>query len=280
MTAARRLMVVAAHPDDETLGFGGVLARYAGEGVDTFLITATRGERGRYFGHRVDSPEHPGRVALAEMRERELRAAAAVLGIRQVSVLDYHDQELDRAPVQEALSAIVSHIREARPQVLLTFAPDGAYGHPDHIAISQLATAATVAAADPDYGDGVQSLGAAHAVSKLYYLAWNEAAWAAYQAAFKKLVFTVDGIERQATPWPEWSLTTVIDTRQWWPTVWSAVSCHESQVGGYAALKALDPDQHEALWGSQSFYRAFSLVNGGRHRESDLFEGLELRSHT
>jgi len=274
-------MVVAAHPDDEALGFGGVLARYAGEGVETFLVTATRGERGRYFGHRVDSPEHPGRVALAAMRERELRAAAAVLGIRQVFVLDYHDQELDRAPVQEALSAIVSHIREARPQVLLTFGPDGAYGHPDHIAISQLATAATVAAADPHYaGDGVQTLGTAHAVSKLYYLAWSEAAWAAYQAAFKKLVFTVDSVERQATPWPEWSLTTVIDTRQWWPTVWSAVSCHESQVGGYAALKALDSNQHEALWGSQSFYRAFSLVNGGRHRESDLFEGLEPRSHT
>ena len=280
MTGALRLMVVTAHPDDETLGFGGVLARYASEGIETFLLTATRGENGRYFGHGVDSPEHPGRAALSQIRERELHAAAAALGVGQVSLLDYHDQELDRADVAEAVTAIVEHIRRARPHVLLTFAPDGAYGHPDHIAISQLTTAATVASADPEYGaERGRHLGPAHTVSKLYYLAWNASTWAAYQAAFKRLVATVDGVERQAAPWPDWALTTVIDTRRWWATVWRAVSCHASQVGAYAALKALDPSQHEALWGSQSFYRAFSLVNGGRRRESDLFEGVDRLSH-
>ena len=280
MTEALRLMVVTAHPDDETLGFGGVLARYANEGIETFLVTATRGDRGRYFGHAIDSTEHPGRAALSQIRERELHAAAAALGVRQVSLLDYEDQQLDRAHVADAVTAIVGHIRRARPQVLLTFAPDGAYGHPDHIAVSQLATAAIVASADPTYGaDRGQHLGPAHTVSKLYYLAWSEPTWAVYQAAFKKLVANVDGVERQATPWPDWTLTTVIDTRQWWPVVWRAVSCHESQVGAYAALKTLTPAQHEALWGSQSFYRAFSLVNGGRQRESDLFEGVERPSH-
>jgi LmbE family N-acetylglucosaminyl deacetylase len=275
MTEALRLMVVTAHPDDESLGFGGVLARYASEGVEIFLVTATRGERGRYFGHPIDSPEHPGRAALSQIRERELHAAAAALGVRQVSLLDYEDQHLDRAHVGEAVTAIVGHIRKARPHVLLTFAPDGAYGHPDHIAVSQLATAAAVASADPSYGaDRGQNLGPTHAVSKLYYLAWSKAAWAAYQAAFKKMVAMVDGVERQATPWPDWALTTVIDTRQWWPIVWRAVTCHESQVGAYAVLKTLEPAGHEALWGSQSFYRAFSLVNGGRTRESDLFEGV------
>ena len=63
MGEALRLMVVAAHPDDETLGFGAVLARYASEGVETFLVTATRGERGRYLDHRPDDPGHPGAVA-------------------------------------------------------------------------------------------------------------------------------------------------------------------------------------------------------------------------
>lgn len=281
MTDALRLMVVTAHPDDETLGFGGVLARYANEGIETFLVTATRGDRGRYFGHATDSPEHPGRAALSQIRERELHAAAAALGVRHVSLLDYEDQHLDRALVFEAVTAIVGHIRRARPQVLLTFAPDGAYGHPDHIAISQLATAAIVASADPDYGaERGLNLGPTHAVSKLYYLAWSAATWAAYQAAFRKLVVTVDEVERQATPWPDWALTTVIDTRQWWPVVWRAVSCHESQVGGYAALKTLQPAEHESLWGSQSFYRAFSLVNGGRTRESDLFEGVARPSYS
>ncbi len=275
------MMVVAAHPDDETLGFGGVLARYAQQGVRTFLVTATRGERGRYFGHAADRPEHPGTAALADIREQELHKAAETLGVERVFLLDYADQHVDAAPVADAVSAIVECIRQSRPDVVLTFPPDGAYGHPDHIAVSQLATAAIVAAGDPNYGAQRQKhLGPAHLVSKLYYLAWSEAAWAVYQAAFKKLVAMVDGVERQATPWPHWALTTVVDTREWWPIVWRAVSCHESQVGGYAALKALDPSQHEALWGSQSFYRAFSLVNGGRRRETDLFEGFDRPSRS
>ena len=258
---ARRLMVVTAHPDDETLGFGGVLARYAAEGVETFLVTATRGERGRYLGHPSDSPEHPGRAALAQIRERELRAAAAALGVKETCLLDYEDQQLDRADPAEAIAAIAGHIRRRKPQVVLTFAPDGAYGHPDHVAISQFATAAVVEAAR------------VHAVSKLYYLAWNDAVWAAFEAAYKKLGVTVDGVERRTTPWPDWALTTVVDTREWVPAVWRAVACHESQTAGYASLKSLSPSQQEAIWGSQSFYRAFSLVNGGRQREVDLFDG-------
>ena len=63
-------------------------------------------------------------------------------------------------------------------------------------------------------------------------------------------------------------------SRTFWPTVWRAVSCHESQVAAYERLKDLSPEHHEALWGSQSFYRAFSTVNGGRARETDLFEGI------
>lgn len=274
MTAARRLMVVAAHPDDESMGFGGVLARYASEGAGTFLVTATRGERGRYFGHLAGSAEHPGRAALSSIRERELRAAAAVLGIGHVAVLDYRDQQIDQVAVNDGVPAIVEQIRRARPHVVLTFAPDGAYGHTDHIAISQLTTAAIVAATDASYDAG-RDLGRPHVVSKLYHLAWNARAWAAYEAAFRKLVFTVDGVERQATPWPDWAVTTVIDTRQWWPAVWRAVSCHESQVSAYAALQGLGPDQREAPWGSLSFYRVFSLVNAGRQRESDLFEGID-----
>jgi LmbE family N-acetylglucosaminyl deacetylase len=274
-TERRRLMVVAAHPDDETLGFGGVLARYAGEGVETFLVTATRGERGRYGTHRVGSPEHPGPAALARIRARELGEAAAVLGVGHVALLDYEDQQVDRAEVIEAVGAIVGWIREARPHVVLTFAPDGAYGHPDHIAVSQFTTAATVAAADPAFGiDRGRQLGPPHVVSKLYYLAWGRAAWTAFEAAFKKLVITVDGVERQATPWPDWAVTTVVDTHASSEAVWRAVSCHASQTDVYAALATLTAAEREALFGSLSFYRAFSLVNGGRAVESDLFEGF------
>ena len=275
MSTGRRLMAVLAHPDDESLGVGGTLARYAGEGVDVTLVTATRGDRGRFRGHRPGEAQHPGREALARIREAELRAAAGVLGVREVVVLDYRDQELDRADPGDVTARIAALIRRARPDVVVTFGPDGAYGHPDHVAISQLTAAAIVAAADggPDAGrDGATA--PPHAVAKFYYLAWPEPTWTAYQAAVKRLSVTVDGVDRHATPWPDWAITTEIDTRDVWPTVWRAVSCHASQLAAYARLGDLSPEHHRRLWGRQSFYRVFSRVNGGRAREADLFEGV------
>jgi LmbE family N-acetylglucosaminyl deacetylase len=270
-----KLMAVLAHPDDESLGVGGALAKYASEGVEVYVVTATRGDGGRYHGHPPADSRHPGPAALASIREAELRAAASVLGVREVSLLGYQDQQLDRASPREAVADIVRHLRRVRPDVVVTFGPDGAYGHPDHVAICQFTTAATVAAADAEFrSDGDEPETRPHAVSKLYYIAWPEPAWAAYEAAFRKLRSTVDGFERQATPWPDWAITTVIDTREVWPTVWRAVSCHESQITAYERLKELSPEHHEALWGRQSFYRAFSTVNGGRSRETDLFHGI------
>ena len=67
--------------------------------------------------------------------------------------------------------------------------------------------------------------------------------------------------------------TTMIDTSEAWRAVWHAISCHKSQLPTYDRLTSLSPDEHRSLWGRQSFYRAFSTVNGGRARETDLFEG-------
>src|SRR5881296_3568986 len=109
--AAPRLMAVLAHPDDESLGVGGTLAKYASEGVETFLLTATRGDAGRYRDRRPGDAQHPGPTALASIREGELRAAASVLGVRDVALLDYRDQQLDRANPQEVVAAIIQHLR-------------------------------------------------------------------------------------------------------------------------------------------------------------------------
>src|SRR6476661_6076381 len=141
-----RLMCVLAHPDDESLGMGGTLAKYAAEGVETYLVTATKGERGRSGSAEPLTPEEVGRL-----RHAELCAAARELGVREVSLLGYRDAELDRANPAEAIGRIVAHLRRVKPEVVLTFGPDGAYGHPDHIAISQLTTAAVIAAADPAF---------------------------------------------------------------------------------------------------------------------------------
>ena len=84
----------------------------------------------------------------------------------------------------------------------------------------------------------------------------------------------VDGAARRPLAWPEWAITTRIDTAERWRTCWRAISCHRSQLPAYDDLLALPEEQHRALWGNQGFYRAFSLVNGGRAPEHDLFQGL------
>jgi len=284
VTPTLGLLAILAHPDDESLGFGGILAKYAAEGIGTALVTATLGQAGRYHGVREgEGPGHPGREALTRIREAELRAATAVLGIRDVTLLRYQDGALDQVDPVEATLKIAREIRRLRPQIVVTFAPDGVYGHPDHIAISQFAASAVVAAADPGHDARIaraaSSAGAptafpAHAVSKFYYMVSTEDSIAAYQAAFKKLTSTVDGVERQAQGWPDWEVTTIVDTRDHWPTVWKAAACHDSQIASYQRLRELSPEHHEALWGRQHFYRVFSTVNGGRRRETDLFEGL------
>ncbi len=254
-----KLMAILAHPDDESLGLGGVLARYAAEGVETFVVCATRGERGRFGTAEVrPAPEVVGRA-----REAELRAAARELKVKEVHFLDYIDKDLDQADPAEVIGRIVAHLRRVKPQVVVTFGPEGVYGHPDHIAISQFATSATVAAAGDDYR-----------TSKLYYMVSTHDSWAAYQAAFRDVKSTVDGVDRRATPWPDWAITTRVDTAAYWEQVWRAVKCHKTQIALFSKLGELTEEHHRGLWGSQQFYRAFSLVNGGRKLETDLFEGI------
>src|SRR4051794_13367569 len=262
-------MCVLAHPDDESLGTGGTLAKYAAEGVETYLVTATRGDRGRFD----DASVSPGAEVVGKAREAELLAAARELGLSEVRFLDYPDGAVDQVDTAAAIEKIAGHIRRVRPHVVVTFGPDGAYGHPDHVAISQLTTAAIVCAADPSSAVTSESAGP-HRVAKLYFIAWSPKKWSAYQAALKTLVSEVDGKARQAVPWPEWAITTVIDTSGVWPTVWRAVSCHKTQMTVYKKLGSLSDAHQRSLWGTQEFYRAFSVVNGGRVQESDLFAGL------
>lgn len=272
MSEQLKLMCILAHPDDETLGFGGILARYADEGVATSLVTATRGEHG-WPGADED---YPGPKALGRVREQELHAAAEVLGLGEVRFLDYEDGQLDQADPREAVARIVAHLRRVRPHVVATFGPDGAYGHPDHIAISQFATAAVVAAADPSYGAG-NGL-PPHRVSKLYYRGEREESAAAYEAAFGELVMEVDGHSRRLVSWEPWEITTRIDTAAYAGRIWEAIACHRSQLPGYEALRRLPAHHRHNLWAVQSLYRAYSLVNGGRSIERDLFAGLRAGS--
>ncbi len=265
-----RLLAIFAHPDDESLGAGSTLAKYAAEGVEVHLICATKGERG-WTGSEEDNP---GLRELGNMRERELLAAAKVLGIQQVYFLDYVDGDLDQAPQGEAIDKIAALIREIRPQVALSFGPDGIYGHPDHIAISQFSHAACIRAADVSFSGVHGSAYAPHCVSKFYYMVIEKELAVNYAKVFGDIRMNIDGIDRTVWPWANWAFTTTIDGSKYWRAALRAVNCHQTQVAIYGDLNKLSEEGSIQLWGHRTYYRAFSFVNAGRKHEVDLFEGL------
>lgn len=267
MTETLRLLAVFPHPDDETLGLGGTVAKYSAEGVETYLVCATRGERGWFDS---EGP-NPGLDGVGKIREAELRCAAQHLGLREVTFLGYLDGDVDQAPPAEIIGRIATHIRRIRPQVIVTFSPDGSYGHPDHIALSQFANAAIVAAADPST-EGVA--GQPHRVSKFYYMVDSQRLVRAANEVFGGISMDVDGVNRQHQGWDDWEITTRFDTRPHMPAVHKAMRCHKSQLPGYGPVGDQPIEELEWLFGEGTFYRVFSLVNGGRAVEADLFEGV------
>lgn len=193
------LMVVHAHPDDECLGTGGLLARSAAEGVRTVLVTATGGEEGEM--HDPDRTEEEARPHMAEIREGELRRAVAVLDVTALELLGYRDSGMIGTPAnehpdnfhnadpEEAIGRLVRLIRRHRPQVLVTYNEDGGYGHPDHLQCHRVTVAAFDAAGDvarfPDAGS-------AWTVGKLYAIAWSREAWRALR----------DEMQARGLKWP------------------------------------------------------------------------------
>lgn len=156
----KKLLVVLAHPDDETFGMGGTLALYAQRGVEVHLICATRGEEGE-----ID-PEYQETIhSAACLRTQELRCAAAILGVKNIHFLNYrdsgmsgsdankHPRALAAQPVEQVAAEVAQLIRAIQPEVVITFDPIGGYRHPDHIAIHQATVEAFRLANDDDFVD-------------------------------------------------------------------------------------------------------------------------------
>jgi LmbE family N-acetylglucosaminyl deacetylase len=156
----KTLLAVLAHPDDETFGMGGTLAMYARQGVNIQLVCATRGEVGE-----ID-PEFKEKLnSAACLRTQELRCAAETLGIKTVHFLNYrdsgmpgspdnsHPKAMAAQPVTQVAGEVAHHIRQIRPEVVLTFDPIGGYRHPDHIAIQQATVMGFDLAGDPAFED-------------------------------------------------------------------------------------------------------------------------------
>lgn len=136
-TSLKKLLAVFAHPDDESFICGATLAKYASEGVDITLVSATRGEMGRRMGN----PPYLNRESMAAAREMELRNACDSLGIRQLLFLDIRDKTVEFADENTLTTRIANLIQEVDPDVVLTF-HEKLGGHPDHCAIGKATTAA------------------------------------------------------------------------------------------------------------------------------------------
>src|SRR5215472_18137342 len=132
--SAQRLLGVFAHPDDEVFCAGGTMARAAQAGAEVMIVSATRGERGQ-----IRDPAAATRATLGAVRAGELRAAAAELGVQHVQVLAYPDGTLPDHR-SSLCAAITDIVRQFNPDAVITFGADGGYGHPDHVAISELTT--------------------------------------------------------------------------------------------------------------------------------------------
>ncbi len=157
-----KLLCITAHPDDEAGGFGGTLALYAERGVEISLICLTAGTAARNRGGAKTDAE------LAEMRTRELGDSCRLLGVKHWEILGYQDAHLAEADLPEVIGQLVKRIRQIRPQVVVTYGPDGGFtGHPDHAMAGVFATMAFQWAGRTDR---YPEFGTPYASQKLYYV--------------------------------------------------------------------------------------------------------------
>jgi LmbE family N-acetylglucosaminyl deacetylase len=246
--AEKRLMFVLAHPDDETFGPGGTIAKCAREGVRVSAIIATSGQAGQSSGL-ASTPAELGRV-----REGEAREAARFLGIEAVHFFGYMDGKLDQTDETEVVEKVVRLIRQERPQVVVTFGPEGAGNeHRDHKRISHIATVAVSVAGDKTAFPEQKASGLEpHFVKKFYYMTGRSNPWRRMSAEFLPITTVID-------------ITDLVDTKL------EAFKLHRSQQQWTTKLI----EWIEANRNAEVYHRASSLVAGLPELETDLFEGLD-----
>jgi LmbE family N-acetylglucosaminyl deacetylase len=265
------LVALFAHPDDEAFGTGGTLARYAAEGCDVYLVTATRGEAGQIAASGLATTAN-----LPLVRERELRCACECYGIHPPRFLDYVDGQLPLVNQGQAVGKVVRLVRELRPQVMITFGPDGIYGHYDHIAVHRWATIAVELAADPDcFPDQVAGTCQPHLVSKLYYRVLPKDQVADMADAQGRAAVMMDGVPFPFIGYDEAEITTVIDVSDHLGAKLRGIQCHSTQVGQDSPFVQRPEEATGARWFQrESFLLAHSTVGWPEAVETDLFARL------
>jgi LmbE family N-acetylglucosaminyl deacetylase len=265
------LMAVHAHPDDEVLGTGGILARYADEGIRTVLVTCTNGEQGD--GPGGVKPGEPGHdeAAVSALRLEELRESAAHLGISHVELLGYRDSGMAgwsgndaedafaNVPVEVAADRLVELMERYRPQVVVTYDENGGYGHPDHIQAHRIAVAATEASGIP---------------SKLYYTAVPRERVAELFEYLRSTGAAPEGLELPENfGVPEEQITALVDVASQVDRKRKALEAHASQGENIFFLRMPAEAQHR-VFAHEAFIRHLNRVPAAADREDDLFDGL------
>jgi N-acetyl-1-D-myo-inositol-2-amino-2-deoxy-alpha-D-glucopyranoside deacetylase len=278
MDARRTLLTVHAHPDDECISTGGILARYAAEGVHTVLVTCTDGAVGEISDPNLATPEN-----LAEVRARELDDSVRILKIGRLVKLGYRDSGMagtddntnpaafQQADLDEAIRRVVNVVRQERPQVIVTYNENGGYGHPDHIRAHQVAIAAFRQAGDASY----PADGEPWAPRKLYYAAIQRSAVLTFARRLRSLGIQspfLDMDESAITMGvPDEDITTTIDVSAYVDAKRAALEAHRTQMGPDQFFMKLPRELFAEAFGRETFQR---IAGPGPAAESDLFEGL------
>ena len=286
MSAAKRLLLVHAHPDDETINNGVTMAKYAASGAQVTLVTCTRGEEGEVLVTELANLASDKDDKLGEHREVELKDAMAQLGINDFRFLGAPNKKWRdsgmmgttqnergdvfwQADLDEASHELVKIILEIKPQVLITYDEFGGYGHPDHIKAHRVAMRATELAAEQGWQ-----------ISKIY---WNTMPRSVIQMGIEKMkevgsdFFGAESADDLPFAKPDELVTTVVNAPEYVPQKLAAMKAHATQISVDGPFFALSNNLGLSVWGDEYY----TLVKGEKvapfdsnGRELDIFAGV------
>lgn len=286
MTDTLTLMAVHAHPDDEAFATGGILTKYAAEGVHTVLVTCTGGEEGEIVDPELNTPEIRDR--LGDVRAAELRLAAQELNVESLEFLGYRDSGMAGTPsnnhpgcfnmadIDEATGRLVRLVRRYKPDVLVSYDPSGTYGHPDHIKAHLI----TVRAFD-DSGnaEAYPDAGPVWQPKKLYYCGISTTQIERWRALAAEAGLDIpwlnrplrEGEPRRGLPGEE--ITTIVNVAEYLPRKIAALRPHRTQIRSDFFYFSVPEEVLRKAFFDEQFIRARSLVDAPLP-EDDLFAGL------
>jgi LmbE family N-acetylglucosaminyl deacetylase len=243
LSTEQRLVVIFAHPDDESFGFGGLLSAFADAGYETTYVVGTRGEAGEIL-----VPNLATRENLGEVREHELRAALKILGVGDVRFLGFRDSGMDGTPenndprafINQDLNSVASTVAdiiiEKRPTVVLTYGPDGIYGHPDHLMAHKVGTAAVLAAGERGWQ-----------TPHLYYSAASRERIRRLASIPNSPLANTPAEVLKTFGTPSDQITTWMDIRAYRDRKLAALQAHRSQVGDNGPFADM-PEEDRKMW--------------------------------